>query len=199
MARIIFISGGVRSGKSQLAEKLAIDRAHYHGKQLHYIATAQPSDKEMVLRIKHHQKHRQESGMKWMTWEQPRNVHQLATHYSSNDIILLDCLTTLLNNEFFYENRWSDYEFQQQIFKNLVQGIKELSSKVDTLILVSNEIFHDVISDEPLVLVYGKMLGRLHQKIVALADEAYLVDAGCLIQMKGGEEYERLNGRWNSL
>lgn len=198
MARIIFISGGVRSGKSQLAEELAIKRAQWYGKQLHYVATGERSDKEMLERITHHQQSRQKSGQHWKTWEQPREIHQLASNFSANDIILLDCITTLLNNEFFYDNRWSNQAYQLQLGEKLLKDIKELASAANTLILVSNEILHDVMSEEPLVRVYGKLLGTLHQRIVEVADEAYLVESGCLIRMKGGDGHERHNDRWDS-
>ncbi|KHF30608.1 Bifunctional adenosylcobalamin biosynthesis protein CobP [Anoxybacillus sp. BCO1] len=54
---IVFISGGVRSGKSSFAEQWAktmVEATH----SLHYIATAMRTDEEMEARIAHHQKQR---------------------------------------------------------------------------------------------------------------------------------------------
>jgi len=48
------ILGGARSGKSRLAEKIALES----GLNVIYIATAQPLDEEMQERILHHQESR---------------------------------------------------------------------------------------------------------------------------------------------
>ena len=49
---IIFITGGVRSGKSQFAEELAAKIWQQEASGgLHYIASMQASDKEMTKRI----------------------------------------------------------------------------------------------------------------------------------------------------
>jgi adenosylcobinamide kinase/adenosylcobinamide-phosphate guanylyltransferase len=51
MAETIFITGGARSGKSRLAEQIALE----YGAPLCYIATAQALDGEMDQRIIKHQ------------------------------------------------------------------------------------------------------------------------------------------------
>ena len=47
MSRTIFITGGARSGKSRFAEQMASG----YGAPLCYLATAQPLDAEMGLRL----------------------------------------------------------------------------------------------------------------------------------------------------
>ena len=75
---IIFITGGVRSGKSQFAEKIAMERWQSSGSgQLHYIAAMQPSDSEMEKRISRHQEDRRQSGCQWKTWEQPISIGEI--------------------------------------------------------------------------------------------------------------------------
>ncbi|WLD91662.1 bifunctional adenosylcobinamide kinase/adenosylcobinamide-phosphate guanylyltransferase [Alkalihalobacillus sp. AL-G] len=177
---LIFITGGVRSGKSSFAEKLAIQLATGSSRSLHYIATGERSDSEMEKRIQKHRQQRKESESQWTTWEQPRNIGTLATHFSDDDILLLDCLTTLLNNELF-----STGADQQSSMNAILQGIEALSRCCHTLIIVSNEVLNEPIQDNQLVFTYKKVLGHLHQMIVQRALRAYLVESGVEIEMKG--------------
>ncbi|MGB2398770.1 MAG: bifunctional adenosylcobinamide kinase/adenosylcobinamide-phosphate guanylyltransferase, partial [Candidatus Puniceispirillaceae bacterium] len=54
MAEIILVTGGARSGKSALAERLAQSR----GNKVIYIATSEPFDDEMQSRIDRHRARR---------------------------------------------------------------------------------------------------------------------------------------------
>ncbi|NKE04026.1 MULTISPECIES: bifunctional adenosylcobinamide kinase/adenosylcobinamide-phosphate guanylyltransferase [Mesobacillus] len=183
---LIFISGGVRSGKSRFAEILAGKlEAEYSG-QLHYVAAGQPSDHEMKERILRHQQDRELSGLKWRTWEIPRNLSPLSTVLTKNDIVLLDCLTTLLNNEFFHEDgHWVNDDFTEMIVTKILNQLNQVAQQAKAFIVVSNEVLGDAIDDDELVFTYAKVLGLLHQALVKEADYAYLVESGVPIVMKG--------------
>jgi adenosylcobinamide kinase / adenosylcobinamide-phosphate guanylyltransferase len=184
---IIFITGGVRSGKSTFAEKTA--EASWKTKrsgQLHYLASMQPSDEEMRRRIHVHQDSRLHSGFQWNTWEKPTSIGDLARQFSSHDVVLLDCLTTWLNNELFYqEDGWQDQAFISQLFEKMWSDMMEICQNVKTFIIVSNEVLNEPIHNRDLVFTYRLLLGNLHQRIVGEAEEAYLVEAGIPILMKG--------------
>jgi adenosylcobinamide kinase / adenosylcobinamide-phosphate guanylyltransferase len=184
---IIFITGGVRSGKSRFAEKIAIERWQSSGSgQLHYIAAMQPSDSEMEKRISRHQEDRRQSGGHWKTWEQPVSIGKLASNFKCDDIVLLDCLTTWLNNElFFVEDKWQGEEFQAALLEQMCQEILAISGQVHTLIIVSNEVLNEPIGDNVFVIRYRRLLGKLHQVIVEGAHQSFLVEAGLPILMKG--------------
>ena len=53
------------------------------------------------------------------------------------------------------------------------------------MIIVSNEVLHEPIGDNELILTYSRLLGKLHQSIVKDCREAYLVEMGIPVQMKG--------------
>ncbi|MCQ6276940.1 bifunctional adenosylcobinamide kinase/adenosylcobinamide-phosphate guanylyltransferase [Bacillus sp. V3B] len=184
---IIFITGGVRSGKSRFAEKMAMELLSFSsGKQLHYIAAMQASDSEMNLRISRHQEERLQSGYQWKTWEQPISIGELAPFFQQDDIVLLDCLTTWLNNElFFVEDKWQEDQFRVTLFEKMYQGISAISQKVKCLIIVSNEVLYEPMGNNDLVFSYHQLLGKLHQSIVANAHQAFLVEAGIPVLMKG--------------
>ncbi|RFU71408.1 bifunctional adenosylcobinamide kinase/adenosylcobinamide-phosphate guanylyltransferase [Peribacillus saganii] len=184
--RMIFISGGVRSGKSSYAEKIAAKMAKQKGRSLHYIACGHASDEEMALRIRHHRAERENSVPAWNTWEHSTNIHRLASRFDQQGIVLLDCLTTLLNNELFAseEEKWNLAAFQEDVFNMITIGIEAILNSCKYLIIVSNEVLNAPLTDG-VTFIYGKILGKLHQWAVDKADSAFLVEAGHAISKKG--------------
>ena len=183
---LIFISGGARSGKSRFAEILAGKWEAEVSCQLHYVAAGQPSDLEMKERILRHKQDREYSGLNWRTWEIPRNLSPLSQVLSKSDIVLLDCLTTLLNNELFHDgNRWKDSDYRKMIFFKILEEIKQVAKQSRAFIVVSNEVLWEPMAEQELVFAYSKVLGQLHQALVKECDHAYLVEAGVPMLMKG--------------
>lgn len=185
MAQLIFITGGVRSGKSRFAEKRAASLRPTNG-TLHYLACGQPTDEEMQERINRHQHDRASANVPWETFECPTNIGSVGSRLNDHAIVLLDCVTTLLSNELFQNENWRDVAFQQQTKQKIQQDIEKLNERSEALIIVSNELAHEPLSG--LVDVYARQLGELHQWIVSKADEAYLVESGIPRLMKGGGE-----------
>ncbi|HLR52564.1 MAG TPA: bifunctional adenosylcobinamide kinase/adenosylcobinamide-phosphate guanylyltransferase [Candidatus Avamphibacillus sp.] len=180
---LIFITGGVRSGKSSFAETLAISRVQNMKRSLHYIATSKQSDKEMIDRIKRHQEQRNSSDVSWKTREQTVDMHML--EFTHSDIVLLDCLTVLLSNELFRdEYNSSDEQYQEETYHRILKGIDAILRQTQTLIIVSNEVLNEPLSSELLTKSYASLLGKLHQAIVKQATKAYLVEAGIPVLMK---------------
>ena len=183
---LIFVTGGVRSGKSACAEKLAVERSN--ARRIHYAATSRQTDPEMRERIRRHQEKRGASPVEWVTWEVERKICLLHEKIEQEQVILLDCLTTLLNNELF---QWKDAKCEilniaerRQLFYALLNGIERLQQN-RILIVVSNEIFHGILNDSyASTFVYAAMLGKLHQRLVKQADEAYLCENGIPIRLK---------------
>lgn len=184
--QLIFISGGVRSGKSSFAEALAYKIQDQTGENLTYIATSLRTDAEMEERIQHHQSLRRISGRKWRTYEISRNFARQIEGKDFSGIVLIDCVTVLLANELFIEVGPLDQllERSRNLIRDLEEAILQLKNKVHTLILVSNEIQFEAHS-EPFVQLYQWSLGRLHQAIVTLSTASFLVEASIPIQMKG--------------
>lgn len=181
---LIFISGGVRSGKSSFAEKTAVEIAARSGGNLHYIATGVPFDFEMNERIKRHQQDRENTKHHWNTVEQSVNIGELAPNIKNRDILLLDCVTTLLNNELYSDvNKW-DQLFLDSVYEKVITGILALKKQAGTLIVVSNEVLNEPIPPNVLVLTYKKLLGHIHQRIVRESDLAFYVEAGIPIEWK---------------
>lgn len=177
---IIFVTGGVRSGKSSFAESLAIEYARKERGDLYYIATSLNTDAEMQERIARHQQIRKMHKVKWKSMEQSADIGELTGIFSKRDVVLLDCLTLLVNNELFFKDQPQDL-----IEGKLKKEIVELSRTCRYFILVSNEVTYEPLSD-PFVQKYCRILNRLHLFLVQYAKEAYLVESG-IVQRKKGE------------
>src|SRR4051812_9610181 len=119
----IFITGGVRSGKSSFAERKAVEVASKTGGHLNYLATGVPTDPEMKERIAKHQLDRSSVNHHWKTYEQSVQIGQMADGFNAEDVVLLDCVTTLLNNELFTSKQKWDERFLTTVKDHIVNGI----------------------------------------------------------------------------
>ncbi|MEK4284695.1 MULTISPECIES: bifunctional adenosylcobinamide kinase/adenosylcobinamide-phosphate guanylyltransferase [unclassified Ureibacillus] len=184
MGKIIFITGGVRSGKSSFAESVAVKFFDQNQKGLYYLASGVPFDEEMKSRIVRHQKDRERSKKPWYTIDVIDDLP--VQRFQENDIVLWDCITTWLNNilyktEHLKEDRlhtiyhWM-HQFQQAITQWKENGV--------IILIVSNEVLDEVPSSFKEVQLYRKLLGTLHQWIVSICDEAYELDYGISVRRK---------------
>lgn len=171
---LIFITGGVRSGKSAFAERLATQYGEH--KSNYYVATGIAFDEEMKARIKRHQNDRQAQSLNWITIEVKDEFPEEIKKLTHSDVLLFECVTTWLSNLLYYAQGKKDAEdyvvkqiarFQQQLQRWQAQGV--------TIIIVSNEVLDEPRSKFDEVNVYRKLLGELHQWLVARSEEAYEV------------------------
>ncbi|MGP7819098.1 bifunctional adenosylcobinamide kinase/adenosylcobinamide-phosphate guanylyltransferase [Niallia sp. 01092] len=181
----IFVTGGVRSGKTSFAENLALHYAKNYKLRLHYLATGVVTDDEMRERVERHQKIRKNQKQQWTTWEQPTNLQELLPHFSKKDVVLFDCLTTLVGNELFQQEQqtWND-DVLMELQQKIEEIVLSLSERCNIFIVVSNEVTFEALQN-PLIITYSRLLGKLHQSFVQMATEAYLVESGIPIRKKG--------------
>lgn len=162
---LVFISGGVRSGKSSLGEKLAISLAG--GNRKIYLATSRHYDQEMTKRIEMHQQKRAEKG--FQTIERSSDLGGVVSALKENDTVLLDCLGTLLANEMFDKEEIPAPKFMQD---KLWTDLIKLYNNVENLIIISNEVFGDGIVYDGSTESYIQTLGKLHCKLAQASDVA---------------------------
>jgi len=178
--KLIFITGGARSGKSTFAERMAISL----GESVAYLATAQPLDEEMTFRIK---KHREKRLNTWKTYEEPIEVSELVSHLGlEKEVILIDCLTLLTSNLLLREeDKIEDPECQEEILLE-IKKLAEISFKVPAqVIIVSNEVGMGLVPDNTLGRVYRDILGRANSIIADKADEVFIMVSGIPLKIKG--------------
>ncbi len=168
MGKLIFILGGVKSGKSSFARKLAENL----GKRVTFIATAVATDSDMKRRIKLHKNMRPK---KWKTVEVKNNLDK-KIRQEKNEIILIDCLTIYVS----YLMDLSETKILDHI-KKIIKAIKESGSDV---ILVSNEVGCGVHPETKIGRIYRDILGKINQLFVEKSDEFYVMFAGIPINIK---------------
>ena len=169
---VSLILGGVKSGKSALAERLAISTML----NVTYIATATADDAPMQQRISHHQQHRPAH---WLTVEQPiRLAKALTEHCQGNHCVLVDCLTLWLTNLLMQDN-------EALLQSEIATLLKLLPNIKGDLIIVSNETNMGIMPLGDLTRRYCDEIGLLHQKIAAISDTVVLTVAGLPHILKG--------------
>ncbi|WP_026673205.1 bifunctional adenosylcobinamide kinase/adenosylcobinamide-phosphate guanylyltransferase [Alkalihalobacterium bogoriense] len=184
---LVFITGGVRSGKSQFAERYANDLA---GNEIvHYIATSHVFDEEMEWRKQLHIAQREKQFRFCLTHEVPYNIGQVFTQFQRGHIVLLDCITTWVANELFIDaTSWQHPFFQTSVYEKVTTTIQQLKQLPIHSLIVSNELLHDIPYEDEGTFYYKQMLGRIHQAIVEQCDEAIVIENGLPIWKKGGKE-----------
>lgn len=166
------ILGGVKSGKSVLAESLAKNRSL----NVTYIATASAGDGEMLQRIKSHQQRRPEQ---WKTVETPLQLAAAIQQYCTVErCVLVDCLTLWLTNLLMQDN--------DDLMRQEVDALVNCLDKVEgTLIMVSNETNMGITPLGELTRRYCDEVGVLHQRIAQRCDNVVLTVAGLPHVLKG--------------
>lgn len=181
MASLHLILGGARSGKSALAERVAIEQAQTEGKTLVYVATAEAKDQEMAKRILQHQEDRSAD---WQTVECPLQLTQvLAELRDKNAAILVDCLTLWVTNN-LCQPPLSNWQQAKAEFIELLSNWQEGRAN---LILVSNEVGHGIVPLGELSRQFVDESGWLHQDVAKLANRVDFVMAGLPMTLKGSE------------
>lgn len=173
--KCIFVTGGVRSGKSAFAEMYV--KRHKKDCQPIYIASGVPFDEEMKKRIDRHRQDRRHDG--WLTLEVPATFPHEFEQLHGGQIVLWDCLTTWLTNVLVeglpVEDTLSGLKWQLADWRN----------KGMTVVLVSNEVLDAGVSDYEFTKNYQQQLGELNQWLVAFCNEAYELDYGLVKRWKG--------------
>lgn len=166
------ILGGARSGKSQLAEKMA----HQSGLAVTYIATAQAQDAEMSGRIAEHRARRP---VHWKTVEEPLKLAAaLEANAAADCCLLVDCLTLWLTNLLLQPS--------PELFARERAALLEIIPELPGInILVSNETGMGIVPMGELSRRFGDEAGWLHQELAARCDNVLFTVAGLPITLKG--------------
>ncbi len=170
---VTLVLGGVRSGKSRYAVKLASQAS-----RVIFLATAKPSDAEMSAKIKRHQ---EERPSQWLTLEEPLALDRiLEQHDSADQLFLIDCLTLFVAN--LLEAEAGNEEALNERTSCFCAALQSISSSV---VLVSNEVGCGVVPAYAAGRQFRDLLGEMNQRVAALADIVLLMVAGLPLVLKG--------------
>ena len=168
MKRIILITGGQRSGKSQQAEKLALSLSAHPV----YMATAHIWDEEFRERVRRHQERR---GPQWTNIEEEM---YLSRHDLTGRVVVIDCVTLWLTN-FFFET--SDVD---QTLAKAKAEFDKFTAPDATYIFVTNEIGSGGVSENEVQRKFTDLEGWMNQYVAQQADEVILMVSGIAVKIK---------------
>ena len=184
MSKVIMVTGGSRSGKSVLAEEKAVE---YGKRSVLYVATAIATDDDMKERIRIHQERRDSQ---WGTYEGYRELGAVIRE-TEKSTILLDCITVLITNILFEEERDFDSltrteiaDIEADVMRELGDIIKGARDGNKTLILVTNELGMSMVSAYRLGRIFTDMAGKANQLLASLSDEVYMSISGIPLRLK---------------
>ncbi|WP_341328063.1 bifunctional adenosylcobinamide kinase/adenosylcobinamide-phosphate guanylyltransferase [Methylotuvimicrobium sp. KM2] len=164
--KTLFI-GGVKSGKSRLAEDYILQRCG--DEKPYYLATTEFFDDEMKTRVAVHQQRRQDS---FITVEEP--VKLLAALQGLNRPVLVECVTMWLNNALYHQIPESA----------ILQELDSVLRLPAELVLIHNEVGLGVIPDSRLARQFIDLSGKAAQLMGRHCDRVFFCSAGLKLQMK---------------
>lgn len=166
---LIYVSGGVRSGKSAYAMQraLAISPAPV------YVATAKIWDDDFKKRV---QRHQDERGAEWTTFEAYRDLYLLPL---SGRTVVVDCVTLWLTN--FYMDHGNDIELSLADFKREIDQLLLVDA---TFVIISNEIGMGMHADTELGRKFADLQGWANQYVAGKAEEAVFMVSGLPMFLK---------------
>jgi adenosylcobinamide kinase/adenosylcobinamide-phosphate guanylyltransferase len=174
----LLMLGGVRSGKSRLAEETAARMAAADGLPVTYVATARVGDdEEMALRV---QRHRLRRPGNWRTIETAGDSgtlpRQLAWLRGEPDVVLLDCLSL-----------WVAEALESPDgFDARLERVASALAALPRVVVVSLEAGLGLLPMEPLGRAFLDRLGDANQAVAAAMDCVALTVAGQPLVLKGG-------------
>jgi len=171
LGRLTFITGPVRSGKSQLA----VERARDWGDHTVFVATyhRDPNDAEMTERVRRHRSARPQ----WRTLEAPADVAaSLMALMPAPSGVIIDCLTLWASARFG--------ETDEQLKAAWTQQLSTLTAAAWPVIVVSNELGWSLVPPDPDARRFRDLAGNLAQLTSAAAHDVWLVVAGCPLRLK---------------
>jgi adenosylcobinamide kinase/adenosylcobinamide-phosphate guanylyltransferase len=184
MGRIVFVTGGARSGKSAFAERAAIAT----GEPVVYLATMEALDDELVRRV---ERHRQERPAGWETVEAPIEVAGTLRRLDLRRCVLLDCLSLWVSNAVLAgipdieRASVADWEGTvERVIASARDVIALQRERRGSLVVVTNEVGSGIVPGEPLSRWYRDALGLVNQSFARAADEAWLLVSGLPVRLK---------------
>ena len=174
MKKIILITGGERSGKSNYAESLALSISPNPV----YIATAHIWDEDFRQRVLLHQQRR---GLQWTKIEEEINLSGCKIE---GRCAIIDCVTLWLTN-LIQPHLSKSGNFDVKAVLDQAKGqFDSFTSQDATFIFVTNEIGSGGVSPNPMQRRFTDLQGWMNQYIAQKADRVILMVSGIPVKIK---------------
>jgi adenosylcobinamide kinase/adenosylcobinamide-phosphate guanylyltransferase len=168
-ARMIFITGGARSGKSRYAQELALQWSP----RPVYVATARQWDDEFRQRVRRHQQERDE---RWASIEEEKHIGGLPLE---GKVVVIDCVTLWITN--FFTDLGQDIDACLEACRQEIAGLARQDA---VIIIISNEIGMGMHADTEGGRRFTDLQGWVNQYIAARADTVVFMISGIPLTVK---------------
>jgi adenosyl cobinamide kinase/adenosyl cobinamide phosphate guanylyltransferase len=181
---LTLVIGGVRSGKSTFAERLAAR----HDRVL-YVATAfvDPNDAEMQARVAHHRASRDAAWPTIETGSGEPTLERVLRDAEAGTALLVDSLGSWLGAAMYAREAQIEHDTpsaEAALDDDAARLREALAACRAPVVLVSEEVGYGVVPPSKQGRVFRDVMGRANQRLAALADEVYLVVAGIPLDLK---------------
>lgn len=171
---IVLVLGGSRSGKSDLAERIALEGSG----PWTYLATARVTDPDMGARVA---AHRSSRDTRWETVETGADLPASLASVDSGTA-LVDSLGTWV----------AAFDDLDPPVDALVDAISRASADGVDVVLVSDEVGMGVHPATPVGRRFRDVLGSLNRAVSEVADQAALVVAGRVVRLATADDWHPL-------
>jgi adenosyl cobinamide kinase/adenosyl cobinamide phosphate guanylyltransferase len=178
---MVLLLGGARSGKSALAQEIALRS----GANVTLLATAEDADQEMAERIARHRAARPAS---WTTIEEPVALLRAVGAAPEDDLVVVDCLTLWVSNLMGRE------EDGRAIVAVAVDLAGELAARASGAVVVSNEVGLGIVPPNELARRFRDTLGSVNAAFAARAERTALMVAGRVHELTPAGDF--VEGLW---
>ena len=178
MTRIVLVTGGCRSGKSDYAQRLAESLPPTRL----FVATCPVSDEEIGQRIEQHRRARQDRG--WETVEEQCDLADVFRRHGRHQVLLVDCVTLWINNLMYHAQRAGRSLTEADVAGQCRQALDAAENCDGTVIFVTNEVGLGVVPENAEARRYRDLIGRANQILAARADTVTLLCCGIPVQLK---------------
>lgn len=178
MGRIVLVTGGCRSGKSDYALRLALGLP---GPRV-FVATCPVTDDEMRRRIEIHRQARQAQA--WITVEEQIDLAGVLARHAQCGVLLVDCITLWINNLLYAGQQAGRPTSEADVGPLCAAMLDSAASCRGTVVLVTNEVGLGIVPADGPTRLYRDLVGRANQTIAARADAVTLVCCGIPLHLK---------------
>jgi adenosylcobinamide kinase/adenosylcobinamide-phosphate guanylyltransferase len=174
---LALVTGGIRSGKSDVAERMAGE----YGASIGYVATGVASDDEMRARIDEHRRRRPKS---WITVEAPegRVAALLESHLGGIQGVLLDDLGGLATQAVLTSTSLEEADLLME--RELEAFISLTRAAMLPSVVVTSEVGLSLVPTTDMGRRFIDVLGRANQNWAKSATSVTLVIAGIPLRVK---------------
>ena len=169
---ITLVIGKPKSGKSELAEEMAV-KGDY--KNRYYVATMKVMDPDGSKRVDEHRKRREGKG--FVTLEIPMDIGSAVNFIEDpmESVVLLECVANLTGNWMhgIPNTMWLMEQGdvgRKEFVKSLTEKISSLSKKVCDMIVVTTE-YEPEDSDDEETALYKELLAGVNEELTRIADK----------------------------